>query len=78
MLTPLSYSKISAKREEERLRIWHDAGGGGREIARQRSDMVDILFRELFEGVVRRVAKILSGRLSVAAFGGMAVANSRR
>ena len=59
------------KEEEVRLRAWHDAGGGGREIARQRSDMVDILFRELFEDVVRRVAKkSLAGRLSVLAFGG--------
>jgi len=57
--------------EEERLRDWHRNGGGGREIARQRSDMVDILLRELFEGVVREVAtKPLAGRLSVAAFGG--------
>ena len=57
--------------EEERLREWHRAGGGGREIARQRSDMVDILLRELFEGVVREVAtKPLAGRLSVTAFGG--------
>ena len=59
------------KVEEERLRAWHDAGGGGREIARQRSDMVDILFRELLEGVVRQSpVKSLSGRLCVVAFGG--------
>jgi [protein-PII] uridylyltransferase len=59
------------KIEEERLRAWHDADGGGREIARQRSDMVDILFRELFESVVRRIAtKSLAGRLCVVAFGG--------
>ncbi len=57
--------------EEERLRAWHDNGGGGREIARQRSDMVDILFRELFDGIVRKVTtKPLEGRLCVAAFGG--------
>lgn len=57
--------------EEERLRMWHNAGGGGREVARQRSDMVDILFRELFEGVVAEVSpKGLGGRLVVAAFGG--------
>ncbi|HEU4679055.1 MAG TPA: hypothetical protein VFS35_06015, partial [Terrimicrobiaceae bacterium] len=39
------------KVEEHRLRMWHHAGAGGREVARQRSDLVDILFKELFEGV---------------------------
>ena len=68
---PVTLFKNFRMEEEARLRTWHDAGGGGREIARQRSDMTDILFRELFEDVVRRVAKkALSGRLSVAAFGG--------
>jgi [protein-PII] uridylyltransferase len=59
--------------EEERLREWHNEGGSGREVARQRSDMVDILFRELFDGVVREVAgagKALGDRLCVVAFGG--------
>ena len=68
---PVTLFKNFRKEEELRLRAWHDAGGGGREIARQRSDMMDILFRELFEDVVRRVAtKSLAGRLSVVAFGG--------
>jgi hypothetical protein len=52
---PVTLFKNFRKEEELRLRAWHDAGGGGREIARQRSDMMDILFRELFEDVVRRV-----------------------
>jgi [protein-PII] uridylyltransferase len=43
------------KVEEHRLRMWHRAGAGGREVARQRCDLVDILFRELFEGVIRSV-----------------------
>ncbi len=43
------------KIEEHRLRIWHKAGGGGREVARQRADLVDILFRELFDDIVRTV-----------------------
>jgi [protein-PII] uridylyltransferase len=57
--------------EEDRLRAWHENNGGGREIARQRSDMVDILFRELFHAIASRVTtKPLNDRLSVAAFGG--------
>ena len=44
------------KVEEHRLRIWHHAGAGGREVARQRSDLVDILFKELFEGIIRSAA----------------------
>ena len=76
---PVILFKNFRKEEEERLRSWHDAGGGGREIARQRSDMVDILFRELFDDVVRRVAK----NPSLAAWRwrpseATAVANSRR
>ncbi|HEY5813167.1 MAG TPA: HD domain-containing protein, partial [Terrimicrobiaceae bacterium] len=59
------------KVEEHRLRMWHHAGGGGREVARQRSDLVDILFNELFEGIVRSVApKGLPEPLVVMALGG--------
>jgi [protein-PII] uridylyltransferase len=59
------------KVEEHRLRIWHHAGAGGREVARQRSDLVDILFKELFEGIVRSAApKGLTEPLVVAALGG--------
>jgi len=62
-----SFRKI----EEHRLRIWHKSGGGGREVARQRSDLVDILFRELFESILRSVApKGLTDPLVAAAFGG--------
>ncbi|MFA7344479.1 MAG: [protein-PII] uridylyltransferase [Terrimicrobiaceae bacterium] len=68
---PTTIFKGFRKVEEQRLRMWHNAGGGGREITRQRSDLVDILFRELFAGVVDSLApKGLSGRLCVAAFGG--------
>ena len=68
---PITIFKGFRKVEEQRLRMWHNAGGGGREITRQRSDLVDILFREIFEGVVASLApKGLSGRLCVAAFGG--------
>ena len=59
------------KVEEHRLRMWHHAGAGGREVARQRSDLVDILFKELFEGIVRSVVpKGLPEPLVVTALGG--------
>jgi [protein-PII] uridylyltransferase len=59
------------KVEEHRLRMWHHAGAGGREVARQRSDLVDILFRELFEGIIRSVVpKGLTDPLVVTALGG--------
>ncbi|MGH8048083.1 MAG: hypothetical protein ACREKL_12645, partial [Chthoniobacterales bacterium] len=44
------------KLEEHRLRLWHNAGGGGREIARQRADLSDIVVRELFESMSASVA----------------------
>jgi [protein-PII] uridylyltransferase len=59
------------KVEEHRLRMWHRAGAGGREVARQRSDLVDILFKELFEGIIRSVApRGLTEPLVVTALGG--------
>jgi len=68
---PINIFRGFRKIEEQRLKMWHNAGGGGREIARQRSELVDILFRELFQGVVQSVSpKGLGGRLCVAAFGG--------
>src|ERR1700738_865453 len=36
------------KIEEHRLRLKHQAGGGGREICARRSDVVDILLRHVF------------------------------
>ncbi|HEY8899864.1 MAG TPA: [protein-PII] uridylyltransferase [Chthoniobacterales bacterium] len=59
------------KLEEHRLRMWHNAGGGGREIARQRADLIDIVLRELFENITDTVGdKPGKERLVVAAFGG--------
>ena len=59
------------KVEEHRLKLWHQSGGGGREVARKRADMVDVLFRELFSAVINEVApKGLGEPLVVAAFGG--------
>jgi [protein-PII] uridylyltransferase len=59
------------KLEEHRLRLWHNAGGGGREIARQRADLIDIVFRELFDNISGSVGgKPGAERVVVAAFGG--------
>ncbi len=59
------------KLEEHRLRMWHNAGGGGREIARQRCDLIDILFRELFDTFsAAGTGKAGRENLVVAAFGG--------
>jgi [protein-PII] uridylyltransferase len=59
------------KLEEHRLRLWHNAGGGGREIARQRADLIDIVLRELFESISANVAgKNRQDRVVAAAFGG--------
>jgi [Protein-PII] uridylyltransferase len=58
------------KLEEHRLRLWHNAGGGGREIARQRAELIDIVFRELFEAVSKSAPPAPPDRFVVAAFGG--------
>lgn len=58
------------KMEEHRLRLWHNAGGGGREIARQRADLIDIVFRELFETISKSAKDEPTDRFVVAAFGG--------
>ncbi len=59
------------KVEEHRLLLWHNSGGGGREVARQRSDLVDILFRELFETFAANAPKPTpADRVAVLAFGG--------
>src|SRR5512132_4297768 len=38
------------KVEEHRLRLRHQAGGGGREICARRAELVDILLRYVFGG----------------------------
>jgi [protein-PII] uridylyltransferase len=59
------------KAAEHRLQLWHKSGGGGREVARQRSEMVDVLLRELATAIIAEVApKGLPEPLALAAFGG--------
>lgn len=68
---PTAVFKGFRKTEEDRLRLAHKNGGGGREVARQRSEMVDVLLRELFSHILARHApRGLPEPVVVAAFGG--------
>ncbi len=56
---------------DHQLRLQHNHEASGKEIARKRSDIVDILFRELFETVcIHSGCKAQIEDLVVAAFGG--------
>jgi len=68
---PIAQLHTILKKEEHRLKLWHHAGGGGKEIAGRRSELVDIVFRAIF----RHTMYSLSGvreipDLMVSAFGG--------
>ncbi len=57
--------------EEHRLRLRISAGAGGREVVRQRSDLVDILLRRIFAQVCTgHMGKPKPDGFAVAAFGG--------
>ncbi|MFZ4483850.1 MAG: [protein-PII] uridylyltransferase [Chthoniobacterales bacterium] len=57
--------------EEHRLRLRISSGAGGREVVRQRSDLVDLLFRRLYAQVCGRVfGRTKPEGLAVLAFGG--------
>jgi [protein-PII] uridylyltransferase len=57
--------------EEHRLRLRISSGAGGREVVRQRSDLVDILFRRLFAQVCEEtIGKTKPDGFVVSAFGG--------
>jgi [protein-PII] uridylyltransferase len=51
---PIQKLQTFRKREEHRLKLWHRAGGGGKEIAGLRTDLVDILLREIFRFATTR------------------------
>jgi [protein-PII] uridylyltransferase len=59
--------------EEHRLRLKHQAGGGGREICARRVDLVDVLLRHVF-GAAARFAREQGGSeptpLTLIALGG--------
>ena len=57
--------------EEHRLRLRISSGAGGREVVRQRSDLVDLLFRRLFAQVCTgHFGKAKPEGFTVVAFGG--------
>ena len=57
--------------EEHRLRLRISSGAGGREVVRQRSDLVDILFLRLFAQVcTQHFGKAKPEHFTVVAFGG--------
>lgn len=61
------------KIEEHRLRLKHQAGGGGREICSRRADLIDILLKHVFSAAaLTLMARKQSdgGSLAVIAFGG--------
>lgn len=68
---PISKLQTFRKKEEHRLKIWHRAGGGGKEIAGLRTEIVDLLVRELFGFACRKEngGKEIPGFV-ISAFGG--------
>src|SRR3984893_9709846 len=61
------------KIEEHRLRLKHQAGGGGREICARRVDLVDVLLRHVFKAATTavRTAKMKNEEpLALIALGG--------
>ena len=68
---PVAKLQRFRKKEELRLKLWHRAGGGGKEIAARRTELVDILFREIFRHAARSagVGETMPSLLA-AAFGG--------
>ena len=68
---PLKIFERFRKSEEQRLKRWHASEGSGHEIAQRRSDLVDILFKEIFHLVIEQnlEEKKIKG-FCVGAFGG--------
>ncbi len=68
---PIQKLQSLLKKEEYRLKLWHRAGGSGKEIVGRRTELVDILFREIYRYNVLAITgeKELKG-LTVSAFGG--------
>jgi len=68
---PIEVFKRFLKVNEHRLLIAHNAGAGGREVARGRSDLVDLIFRELFNQAADSLdIKKKLPPIAIGAFGG--------
>src|SRR4029079_14997379 len=69
----LSLYKKFLRIEEHRLRLSHQAGGGGREICARRVELIDVLLRHVFDAATsfaRKETRTSSTPLTVVAFGG--------
>lgn len=54
---PLKLFQQFRKSQEERIKRWHLSQGSGQEIVWRRSDLIDVLIREIFNIIVDKVAK---------------------
>ncbi len=63
-----TYKKF-LKLEEHRLRLKHQAGGGGREICASRGELVDVILRHVFTAAASAVGQIKTS-LALVALGG--------
>src|SRR2546430_3434672 len=65
-----AYKKF-LKLEEHRLRLKHQAGGGGREICARRGELVDVILRHVFAAAANAVEQPQTS-LALIALGGPA------
>jgi [protein-PII] uridylyltransferase len=65
----LSTYKKFLKLEEHRLRLKHQAGGGGREICARRGELVDVILRHVFTAAATVVGQPITS-LALVALGG--------
>src|SRR5262249_62100048 len=63
-----TYKKF-LKLEEHRLRLKHQAGGGGREICARRGELVDVILRHVFTTATNAVGQLQTS-LALIALGG--------
>src|SRR2546430_12329784 len=63
-----TYKKF-LKLEEHRLRLKHQAGGGGREICARRGELVDVILRHIFTAAANTVG-LAKTSLALIALGG--------
>src|SRR5438477_11970416 len=66
----LSTYKKFLKLEEHRLRLKHQAGGGGREICARRGELVDVILRHIFTAAAASAVDQSETTLALIALGG--------